>query len=241
VDWNRLRMGEKVAGASALALFIVMFLQWFSVSTGSARIDSLLDQQGLSATGVSAWTALGFIKIMLFLIVVATIGFVILTAAQRAPALPVAASVLVTALGALAVLLVLFRIVDQPGPNRVVNVEYGAYLGLLTCIGITVGGFLAMREEGTSFDDARAQADGLLKDKETTRPPGTTGGPAAPAADAPGGPRPGGSTPPPGAGSTGPGGTGTAGDPLGDQAGGHTPPQSGSGNLAEEPGGSRPA
>lgn len=172
-DVKRLRLGEKIAGASALLLFVALFLRWYGAEQPvGAEVNFSLH--------VNAWDALGFILFLLLLVIVATLAFVVLTATQRAPALPVAASVVITVLGAIATLFVLYRIVNPPGPNAFVAAEYGAYIALLCCLGITLGGFLAMREEGTSFDDARAQADGLLKGRERTRP-----APATADADAP--------------------------------------------------------
>ncbi len=63
-----------------------------------------------------------------------------------------------TVLGGLATLFVAYRILNQPGQNDVVQVKIGAWLGLLFCAGITVGGYLAMRDEGTTFDQALSSA-----------------------------------------------------------------------------------
>ena len=69
------------------------------------------------------------------------------TAARRSPALPVAAGVITMTLGALATLLVLYRILNQPGPNDLVEVELGAYLGFLSVLAITAGGYRSLRDE----------------------------------------------------------------------------------------------
>src|SRR3954471_7445966 len=192
-DMSRLRTGEKVAGAAAVLLFIDLFLKWYGVQV--AGLDALARSQGVS-TSFSAWDAYGLLDLYLLVVIIVAIAWAVLTATQRAPALPVAFSVIVTALGALAALLVLYRILNQPGPNEIYSVGYGAILGLLFAIGIAAGGFLGMREEGTGLPDSRRQADSLLGDRERTRPPGTTA-PGDPAA-------PGGPTAPPGGGSTPP-------------------------------------
>ena len=49
--------------------------------------------------------------------------------------------------GALATLLILYRIINQPGPNDIVDVELGAWLGLLAAIVITGGGWRSTRVE----------------------------------------------------------------------------------------------
>jgi hypothetical protein len=139
MDVNRLRRGEKVAGIAGIALLIVLFLRWYSVggAFGTNRDVSV---------GVNAWNSFGFLDFLLFLIALVAIAQAVLTATQGSPALPVAASVITTAAGGLGTLLVLYRIVNPPGPE--VNPSYGAFLGLIAVAGVAVGGFLAMREEG---------------------------------------------------------------------------------------------
>ena len=122
-----------------------------------------------------------------------------LAASGRSVALPVAASVVVTVLGIIVALLVLYRIINQPGPNDVVDVKFGAYLGFLVCLGIAVGGFLAMAEEGATLGGGGGTA--------AAAPPPQ---PAPPPAAAPSGGEPpagGESAPPPSAPPPG-GGTG---------------------------------
>ena len=77
------------------------------------------------------------------------------------PALPVAASVITTTLGALATLLVLYRILNQPGPNDFIEVKLGAFLGFLAVLAIAVGGFLLDARRGGR---GRADADRCAPD-----------------------------------------------------------------------------
>jgi prepilin signal peptidase PulO-like enzyme (type II secretory pathway) len=161
-DHRRLRLGELVAGAAALLLFIDMFLKWYGFEG-----ENLARAAGFSTT-ISAWRAFDFIDILLFLVVLVTIGLVVLSATARTPALPVAASVIVTVLGLIAALFVLYRIINQPGPNDFVNASYGAYLGLVLCLGIALGGYMAMRDEGTTLADARAQAERMVAARGTS-------------------------------------------------------------------------
>jgi hypothetical protein len=79
----------------------------------------------------------------------------------------------VAGFGGIMTLIVLYRLINQPGPNDLVTVKFWAYVGLLLTAGVAVGAFLAMREEGTSFGDA-AQRLG-----------GATGGGSAPPAPPP--------------------------------------------------------
>ena len=62
-----------------------------------------------------------------------------------------------SALGALATLLVLYRILNQPGPNEFFEVKLGAFLGFLSVLAIAVGGWRAMRDE--QWEDAPMPTD----------------------------------------------------------------------------------
>jgi hypothetical protein len=200
MDFSRLRTGELIAGICGVLLLIVMFFSWYGVG-GAA--GSILSAANIDTT-VNAWKAFDFIDLVLFVTAIVAIGAAVLAASGRSVALPVAASVIVTVLGIVVALLVLYRIVNQPGPNDVVDVKFGAYLGFLVCLGIAVGGFLAMADEGTSLGDAArgATGGGTTTPAQPAPPPaappsgGTppAGGPADPAD--PGAPPP--SAPPPG-------------------------------------------
>lgn len=160
MDVNRLRLGEMVAAAGAAVLFLVMFLDWYGVEGTSVAAN--------------AWQVFSWVDLYLFLTVVVALSLAILTMGQRTVALPLSASVLVTAMGAVATLLILYRIVDQPGPNELISVQIGAYLGLLAAVAITVGGYLSMREEDASFGSAATR----MQAQTPTRPP-PPAGPAA--------------------------------------------------------------
>jgi hypothetical protein len=146
MDFSKLRTGELIAGVCGVLLLIVMFFSWYGVG-GAA--GSILSAANIDTT-VNAWKAFDFIDIVLFVTALVAIGAAVLAASGRSVALPVAASVIVTVLGIIVTLLVLYRIINQPGPNDLVDVKFGAYLGFLVCLGIAVGGFLAMSEEGAT-------------------------------------------------------------------------------------------
>ena len=60
-------------------------------------------------------------------------------------------------LGALATLLVFYRILNQPGPNEFFEVKLGAFLGFLSVLAVAVGGYLSMRDE--EWEDAPVPTD----------------------------------------------------------------------------------
>jgi hypothetical protein len=150
-DLSRLRRGEKIAAVAAVLLLIDMFLGWYGPHADVGE-------------SVTAWESFSLIDLLLLVTALAAIGLAFLTATQRTVALPVTLAVIVTALGFVATLLVAFRVlIDQPGfsvgvPDSFVDNEIWAWVGLLACAAILYGGYLSMRDEGTSLSDAADQA-----------------------------------------------------------------------------------
>jgi hypothetical protein len=159
---DRLSMGERIAGASAVLLFIFMFFDWFSVDVSGG---TGLFSASASGSG-SAWDALDNIPIFLVIVIVVTVGVaaIRLAEADLEPAVPLNAVVAV--LGAISVLLILYRIIDPPGGGEVpglsvdVSPALGIFLSLIAAGGITYGGYRAMQEEGASFGDVGDRLSG---------------------------------------------------------------------------------
>jgi hypothetical protein len=124
---RRLRAGDLIAGAAGIALLASLFLDWYS--------------------GATAWQAFSVLDVVLALLALVPCGLVATQATRDSPALPVAFSVFSTLAGLLAALLVLYRIVNQPGPNDVVDVHLGAWAGFAAAVILTAGGWRSMRVE----------------------------------------------------------------------------------------------
>ncbi len=139
MELSRLRRGDLIAGLGGVALLIVMFLDWYGAG-GNATFQG-------QDIGFNAWQAFSITDLILALTAVSGIGLAVITATHRSPALAVAASVITATLGALATLLVFYRILNQPGPNEFFDVKLGAFLGFLSVLAVAVGGFLSMRDE----------------------------------------------------------------------------------------------
>jgi hypothetical protein len=155
MDLSRLRLGELIAGAGGVALLAVMFLDWY----------------GAGPVGVNAWQAFDIVDVILAVTALAAIALAALSTTQRSPALPVAAGVITSTLGIVGALLVLYRILNQPGPNEVVDVKVGALLGFLSVAAVAGGGWLSMRDEETDYAGAPV----------SVRPAPPTTGPEEPA------------------------------------------------------------
>ena len=167
MELSRLRQGDLVAGIGGVALLVVMFLDWYSAG-GSATFQG---QDIDISIGFNAWQAFSITDMILALTALSGIAVAVLTASRRSPALPVAASVITSTLGALATLLVFYRILNQPGPNDLVEVKFGAFLGFLATLAVAAGGYLSMRDE--EGEDAPMPVD--------VRPTPAAQGPADPA------------------------------------------------------------
>lgn len=149
---DRLSTGEKIAGGSAVLLFIFMFFDWFKVDVSSG--DGLFSL----SVGGSAWEAFSYTDLFLLLTIVVAIAVVVirLSDALVEPRVPLTAVTAV--LGAISVLLILYRIIDPPGdtggvPGVDISPAVGAFLGLIAAAALTYGAYRAMQEEGTSFGE----------------------------------------------------------------------------------------
>ena len=115
---RRLRTADWLAGGGSAVLLASMFLHWYGVLGGQFA--------------VTAWQAFGVLDIVLALLALVPLALVATQATRESPTIPVAFSVLSSLAGLVATLLILYRILNQPGPNDLVDVEFGAWLGLLS-------------------------------------------------------------------------------------------------------------
>ena len=117
MDASRIRQGEMIAAVAAVALFIIMFLSWYSVEGFSDEAQEqaeaaieLAEEQGIEvpadaqeavddASNISAWDAFDFIKIVMLLTIVAAIAMAAMSAMGSQVNLPIAMSALVAGLG----------------------------------------------------------------------------------------------------------------------------------------------
>ena len=162
---SRLRAGEWTAAVGGAGLLVTLFLPWFGVELpqqtvqqkqfGGGGVLNLLNTYAVDGWG-SGWDALGWLVIAIAL---AGIGCAAWLAIANATARPVAqivaASVLTATAGTLAfVALALRALVFQPGPNDIVVLRYGAWLGLLAALVLAVGGWWAIKDERTDAPES---------------------------------------------------------------------------------------
>jgi hypothetical protein len=145
LDFARLRRGELITAASAVLLVIFMFLfKWF----------------GVDGVSVNAWHALSIVRWLMLGTVACALVLAYVQVNRRSPALPVSMSVIVTTLAGILVLVLIYRVlINEPGPDNLVDQKVGAFLGLLSAAGIAYGGYESMRTEGLAPADERTEVE----------------------------------------------------------------------------------
>jgi hypothetical protein len=129
LDLKRLRLGEWLALAGGVGLIVALALPWYEVGGES----------------VSGYEALTVIDVLLTLIALLALSLPLLQATRDSPALPVGAAVLTTAWGIVGILLVLFRIVDDPFTGS--GLRIAAWIALAAAVAIEAAGWLSLDDE----------------------------------------------------------------------------------------------
>jgi hypothetical protein len=123
---RRLRAGEWLAAAGGVALVVSLGNDWYG-----------------TRSAVSTFTV---IDVLLVLLAALAVSLAVLQATVDSPSKPVGAGVLTVTFGIVGILLVLFRMIDEPGPDAG-SLSWGAYLGLASTVAITAGGWLSLANE----------------------------------------------------------------------------------------------
>lgn len=182
MDVDKLSTGEKIAGVSAILLFIFMFFDWFSVEVSGG--GGLLVGGAVGAG--NAWDALDFIPIVLVVAILAALGVAALRLTDSTFEPPVSANAVVAVLGGLSFLLILYRIISPPGTEDVpglsvdVSPSLGIFLSLIAAAGLAYGAYRAMQDEGASFGGTADRLSGGGPGSNPPPPPSSTPPPPPP-------------------------------------------------------------
>jgi hypothetical protein len=173
-----MRVGHAVAAIAALALLLVMALDWYGSAAAdeARRLESITENaDGAEAGEVdrrinedarilaeseekNAWQVDALIDRVILVLMLGAIALALLTAIARAsggrPATGPAS--LGSFLAASAAVLVAYRIVQEPGFDESTTIELGAPLAVLALAGIALGLSSAMRADE---DDAALAAN----------------------------------------------------------------------------------
>ena len=148
---RRLRSGELVTGAGAVGLAAVLFVDWFG--------------------GRSGWESLTIARVWLVLTILIALTLVVITLSARAVSMATSAATLTIGVGTLALLYLLYRVgINEPGPNALVSVDLGAYLGLLFAVAIVAGAWRTLDDERTDSAISLRQTERVLAVRGAARP-----------------------------------------------------------------------
>jgi hypothetical protein len=123
-----LRPGELVGAIGGLGLLVALFLHWYSVNEDN----------------VTAWQAFSVTDIVLAAAAVIGMSVAACVLLRISVSYPVAGSSVATGFGAVAVVLIVIRMIDPPGAGDP-SVEIGAWIGLVSAIAMTIGGYMGMQ------------------------------------------------------------------------------------------------
>src|SRR5690242_20126869 len=103
---RRARPGELVSAGCALTLLLLMFLvKWFGVNQLPGRANGVERE-----TAENAWHGLTLLRWLMLLTIVVTLGSLILHATQQSHGAENDTGALITALGALTAVLIIYRV-----------------------------------------------------------------------------------------------------------------------------------
>ena len=106
---RRVRTGEIVAGVAGVVLLV-------------STVPRLVHGARPRRAALTAWAAFCVVDLLVALVALLGIALALSQVVGRGPALPVALGVITTTLALAATLLVLYRILNQPGPNDAIGV-----------------------------------------------------------------------------------------------------------------------
>jgi hypothetical protein len=134
LDPARLRRGELLAGTGGVLLLVFLVAGTWSSHHGTSR---------------TGWQLLTNLRWLLLVTSVTGIALAAAQVARRSPAIPVTLSLVVAVLGLIAVLALIYRVLISPPAHE----QAGAFLSLLSAMGLAYGGYLSLREEGIARRD----------------------------------------------------------------------------------------
>jgi peptidoglycan/LPS O-acetylase OafA/YrhL len=139
---NRLRPADWLAGLSGLALILLLFAPWYTVSDGAD----------------SGWKALGYSDVWFAITGVLAICLWVSTARRDSTAVPLVFDVLTATASVIALILIIVRLLAVPGGEAITGRDWGLFVGALAVLGVFAGSWWSMRDE---------RAPGLRRAPET--------------------------------------------------------------------------
>lgn len=155
--------GHYVAAVGAIALIVSLFLPWYSLNLPPGAQEALdAETEGLpealrelgrsflmevlDSVGGTAWEVFSSADIVLCVCGVIVLLLTGLSIAARGGSMtpsPAATARLIGLIGTGTAAFVIVKMLDQPGPNVLLDVDYGPYVALGGCAAIAFGGWSA--------------------------------------------------------------------------------------------------
>ena len=161
---------DLLAGVAGVVLLISLFLPWFGPSTMLEDAIREAEEITREAGGrppeapdvtKTAWQAFSFVDLVLALTALAGIRAGVAAMARQGGRTMIGATAVTAALGAVASLLVLYRVVNPIGEA---GREYGLFVGLFAALGVAVGGWLGLEQGAASGRDRETDSIGSRRD-----------------------------------------------------------------------------
>jgi hypothetical protein len=138
-SYRALQGGHYLAGLGAMALIVSLFLPWYRL-----ELPGPLAFQFPYRVEGDAWQVFSGVDIALFAYGVIVLCLTVLATGIAARALsvrPSHVSNLIALAGAGATGFVAWKLIDQPDPQQVFSIEYGAFVALAGALAMGIGGW----------------------------------------------------------------------------------------------------
>jgi len=150
MDTSKLSRYDWVVVAGMILMFIALFLTWYRVEILQQLLRELsggLDTSGVDTSGLSLNGWHYFAAVLAWLLTVVAAVLVVLKAISGLSfRVPLPEGLTVLALGAIAFVLVLYRLIAVPAPSEAFGRGAGVYVAMIATLAVAVGGFLKNAE-----------------------------------------------------------------------------------------------
>jgi hypothetical protein len=140
LDVNRLSQGQMVAAISAILLFVISFLPWFSVGAAAVTVAGTTIGGSVDRNMWEFENPLDIYLLIVILVALVPAALTLLGDGADAPMAAVATAIL----GGVGTLMIFYQLFDH---GSGASIKIGLILGLIATAGITIGGYLSMQED----------------------------------------------------------------------------------------------
>jgi hypothetical protein len=137
-----------IAGLGGIALLVaLLLLPWYGLRHQFLFASGEFGSR--SATSATGWDSVSVLRWVLLITALVAIALPLFQTSRRDPALPATLSVLVSVLGLIASVGLIFRVVVDPlGPSQLIERRVGGWVALAAGLAVLVGGLRSQRQEG---------------------------------------------------------------------------------------------